>query len=80
MIICLVKGEKKVFPAIIERMEAFKEMKDTPVIISHCKCLEKAEAFKELLEKEYGYTQVEITECRGLTTYYCMPGGFIVAF
>jgi fatty acid-binding protein DegV len=47
--------------------------------IAHCKCYEKAAAFKDELMKVLRVKDVIITEVSGLISIYANRGGFVVS-
>ncbi|MEG3007587.1 MAG: DegV family protein, partial [Oscillospiraceae bacterium] len=72
-------GAQKTYSAMIEIMCARKNLSGLPVVIHHCLCNESVEELKVLLAKQ-GCTDVTVFECRGITTYYAMPGGIIISY
>ena len=54
--------------------------KDTPIVITHCHNTEDAEALKDLIEKQFGFTNIKIMPMRGLATFYANEKGLILAY
>jgi len=51
------------------------------LVISHCNCLERAEALKnDILEKCEAIKNVILVQTNGLSTVYANVGGIVVAF
>ena len=74
------RGEVKTFQAIVEQMKKSKNCRGAEVIVSHCENLVGAVRLKEHILKELPVRSVEIRSCRGLTGYYAMEGGLILAY
>ena len=74
------RGEVKTYQAIVEQMQKSKNCRGAEVIVSHCENLVGAVRLKELILKELPVRSVEIRSCRGLTGYYAMEGGLILAY
>lgn len=73
-----VRGKKKTHRAMVEYAQGEKDLTDLPVIISHCENPEDAADLAEAFSEKGA--DVEIIPCRGLTSFYAMQGGLIVAF
>ena len=74
------RGENKTYQAIVEEMRKNRNCRGAEVIVSHCENLVGAVRLKEHILKELPVRSVEIRACRGLTGYYAMEGGLIVAY
>ena len=74
------RGEVKTYQAIVEQMKKSKNCRGAEVIVSHCENLVGAVRLKEHILKELPVRSVEIRSCRGLTGYYAMEGGLILAY
>lgn len=74
------KGEAKTFRGILELMAESKDCTGASVVISNCENLSGALKLKQLILAELPVADVTILPCRGLTTYYAMEKGLIVAF
>ena len=74
------RGEVKTYHAIVEQMKKSKNCRGAEVIVSHCENLVGAVRLKEHILKELPVRGVEIRSCRGLTGYYAMEGGLILAY
>ena len=74
------RGEVKTYQAIVEQMQKSKNCRGAEVIVSHCENLVGAVRLKEQILKELPVRSVEIRSCRGLTGYYAMEGGLILAY
>jgi DegV family protein with EDD domain len=74
------RGEAKTFAAIVEFMQQSKECAGAHVCLSHCENLEGALRLKELILQKLPVAEVTILACRGLTSFYAMPGGLILGY
>lgn len=74
------RGEKNAIDAMIEIMQEKKEMKNSNVVISHCKNEEGASYMKKMLKEKLNVAKVRIIECKGLTSFYTMEKGLIVGY
>lgn len=57
-----------------------KNMENKKCIISHCKSKEDAEKLKLMIESQYNFKEVMISEMRGLCSFYALENGIIVSF
>ena len=48
--------------------------------ISHCLCRERAEYLRMLARKNCNFSEILITETRGISTFYANSGGIIAAY
>lgn len=73
------RGEKKALAAVVQIM---KQMGHSggKVRISHCLNETAARTLKELIQKEFQNSQLEIYPSRGLCTYYAERGGLLIGF
>ena len=74
------RGEAAMLRKMIERMQSFKSLEGLRVIIDHNDCLDVVLKLKEMIEGAAKVKDVRITPTRGLCSYYCDEGGFIVSF
>lgn len=74
------RGEEKAISAIVDIMNATKDMTDKPVIISHCRNLTGAKNLKALIEQKCKTGDITILECKALTSFYTMETGIIVGY
>lgn len=56
------------------------DTKNRKCIISYCKSKDDAEQLKQMIEKEYKFKEIIITEMRGLCSFYALENGIIVSF
>lgn len=73
------RGEEKALKTIVSRLVDL-EYKGGKVKISHCFNEAAAKRLKELIAEEMPKAKVEITECRGLCSFYAEKGGMLVGF
>jgi DegV family protein with EDD domain len=52
---------------------------DMPIVISHCKNPDTAEALKKELVEKYGLKNVEVRQMRGLASFYANDQGILIA-
>ena len=52
----------------------------TALCISHCLCRERAEYLRMLAQKHCDFSEVLITETRGISTFYANRGGIVAAY
>ena len=76
------RGERAAIEAMIAFMEAKKPMKGRPIIITHCNNPVGAMTAKLMMSEHFGTDPelITIMDCRGLTTFYTMQNGLIVAY
>ena len=48
--------------------------------ISHCLCRERAEMLAMLVKKSCDFSDVIITDTRGISSFYANSGGIVVAY
>lgn len=72
-------GEIKALHSVIEQLKAHGLNKGR-VIISHCLNPRAAEALKAELIARFGELRVEISECRGLCSFYAEKGGLLIGY
>lgn len=75
-----IRGEKKVYKAIVERMAEKVNLAERRVYIHHCNNLEGATKIKELLLELAPTCEIHILPTRGLTSYYAERGGLIISY
>ncbi len=73
------RGEARSLVKLVENMRAA-GLVAGQVRIAHCQNASGAEALKALLQKEMPAATVEISELRGLCSYYAETGGILVGF
>ena len=75
-----VRGSKKVYQAMVNRIKSEKDISELVIYIDHCCNIEGANAVKDLILAESSSAKVIIKECKGLTSFYAQPGGIIVSY
>ncbi|WP_278287223.1 DegV family protein [Cellulosilyticum ruminicola] len=75
-----IRGEKKVYKAIVTKMQEQVNLAERRVYIHHCHNLDGATKIKELLLEAVPACEVNILPTRGLTSYYAEEGGLIISF
>ncbi len=73
------KGEKNAVKEMVEFAKNNRKLDDS-IVITHCNNLEGALFLKEKIIEEINPKAIEILECRGLTTFYTMEKGLLLAF
>lgn len=73
------RGELKALQSVIKQLKAHGLNKGR-VIISHCFNLRAAEELKAELIARFGELRVEISECRGLCSFYAEKGGLLIGY
>ncbi len=77
------RGTKKALKDLIAAIgERGKEvnLEERILYISHCNAPQKAIKVKEMAEKAYAFSKIEIFETNGLSTVYAGDGGIVIAF
>ena len=75
------RGFKIAYSKLVDSIfEVERDLNNCPMYISHCNNLEGALKVKELIEAKGKNNKVYMTTCKGLTTFYAMEKGIIVAF
>lgn len=74
------KGESRTIKAMLDYMRQQKDCQDAEVVISHCANLDGAQRLKEKIQQQLPVRSVTTLACRGLTSFYAMEKGLIVAF
>jgi DegV family protein with EDD domain len=74
------RGELKTYQSIVRLMRESKDCTGAEVVLSHCENLSGAMRLKEMILQELPVKNVTILSCRGLTTYYAMKNGLIIAY
>jgi DegV family protein with EDD domain len=74
------RGEEAMLRKMLDRMQKFKNLDGIRVIIDHNNCLDVVLKLKAMIESVAQVKDVRITPTRGLCSYYCDEGGFIVSF
>ncbi len=81
--ICMLdqaRGINKALDRMVQKiMEKVGDAKDLTIAISHCNCLERAQALKEKIEATGRFKEVILVNTRGCSTMYANQGGIIVA-
>ncbi len=75
-----IRGEKKIYKAIVEKMLEKVNIAERRVYIHHCNNLEGANKIKELLLEICATCEIHILPTRGLTSYYAERGGLIISY
>lgn len=74
------RGDANTYKYIVNQMAGLKELKDLPIVITHCQNADGAHKIKNLLKDLYGAVNVRILETRGLCSFYANVGGIIVSY
>lgn len=73
------RGMKKALAKMADSlMENLKDSKEKILAISHCNCRERAEAFREIMQKRAEFLDVIILDTAGISSMYANDGGIIV--
>ena len=73
------RGEAKALPAIVEQMKTLGFV-GGKVKIAHCLNPEAADRLKSLISAQFAESEIEITPCRGLCSFYAKRGGLLIGF
>lgn len=73
------RGEKRALATILDEMKK-NGFVGGKVCIDHCLNLGAAMALKELIQKEFPESRVDIGTCMGLCSYYAEQGGLLIGF
>lgn len=73
------RGERKALTAIVQHMEEIGH-RCGKVRISHCLNESAAQKLKELIQKRFAESKIEIHPSRGLCTFYAEMGGLLIGF
>lgn len=74
------RGEKATLRHLVDLMKKEKDLKNLPIVITHCHNEEAANYIKTLLEQENNNNQITIYQCKALTSFYTMEKGILVGF
>ena len=74
------RGEAKTFRGITAYMKNSKDCTGAQVVVSHCENVVGAARLKEQILADLPVKSVDIVACRGLTSFYAMEKGLIVAY
>ena len=75
-----IRGEKKVFKALVDKIVEQVNLAERQVRIHHCNNLEGATKIQELLKAVCPTCDIKILPTRGLTSYYAERGGLIISY
>lgn len=73
------RGEAKSLETILSHLKAF-GLSEGKVRIAHCKNPAAAAQLKQMILSALPKVKVDITECRGLCSYYAEKGGLLVGY
>lgn len=73
------RGEKKALDSILSEMIAH-GFSGAKVHISHCFNLESANELKQLILRKFPGSDIQISKCGGLCSYYAEIGGLLIGF
>lgn len=73
------RGQKAAYATLVELMVEHKSLDNCTIYISHCDNAEAAQTIKEMIVKQNNTVKVMIRECKGLTAFYTMKKGVIIA-
>ncbi len=74
------RGQRKAIERMVSLMGTFKEMKNLPVVITHCNNPLGAQQLGDAVASRYGTTDITIMPTRCLTTYYAGDQALIICF
>lgn len=76
------RGENRAIERMVALMGRYKDMTDTPVVITHCNNPSAAKAAGDLIKSTYGTKDSDITvlECACLTSFYAGEKGLLLCF
>lgn len=74
------RGEDRAMDSIVEFMGETKDMKDLPVVISHCNNETGAKKLADLIKTRLLTSDITILTCKALTTFYAMEKGLLIGF
>lgn len=76
-----VRGYNRAFNRFVDIIgEAGDKFDDKILGIAHCNCPDRAQKFKEEVEKKYNFKDIIIVEMAGLSSTYADDGGLVIAF
>jgi len=80
-----IKEKIRTIHGVLKRLVAnirvvCKNTSDRVLIISHTKCKETAELLKTMIQENYDFKEIIISENRGLCAFYSLEGGIICSF
>ncbi|WP_282708571.1 DegV family protein [Ligilactobacillus sp. Marseille-Q7487] len=73
------RGEKKTLAMLVEKLTEF-GFKGGKVVLAHCQNQAGATKLQEMILEVYPTSQITITKCRGLCSYYAEQGGLMIGF
>ncbi|MEG2144989.1 MAG: DegV family protein, partial [Oscillospiraceae bacterium] len=73
-------GTKHVFEFMAEKIASKGDISNLPIVISHCKNETGVGMLVDILKEKYHATNISVLLCRGVTSFYAMPGGILVAY
>ena len=74
------RGEAKTYKGITSLMSRSKDCSGAEVVIPHCENMTGAGKLREQILADLPVKSVEIISCRGLTSFYAMEKGLIIAY
>ncbi len=74
------RGERSAIEAMISIIKSEKAMKGLPVVVSHCNNPVGARLTAMLIKEQLDTDDITVVDCRGLTTFYTMQNGLIIAY
>lgn len=74
------RGEEKTLKTMVSLIMEKIAPNNPPILISHCKNENGAQRLKTMLLEKCANAQISIRPCKGLTTFYSMNGGILVAY
>ncbi|MEC9488314.1 MAG: DegV family protein [Halanaerobium sp.] len=76
-----VRGSKRAFNKLLETIGEYgSDFEDRVLGIAHCNALEKAERFKEEVERMYNFKEIVITKMGPTIATYADIGGLLISF
>ena len=76
-----VRGYNRAFNRMVDLVgETGEKLEDKILGIAHCNCPDRAEKFKEEVEKKYNFKDIVIVNMSGLSSTYADDGGLVIAF
>ncbi|MDD4370556.1 MAG: DegV family protein [Anaerostipes sp.] len=77
------RGTKKALSKLVDAIAedyAARDLSDRILAVAHCNCKQRAEAFKDMLEKKIKAKEIIIIDTKGVSSLYACDGGIIVSY
>ncbi|MFV0479274.1 MAG: DegV family protein [Anaerorhabdus sp.] len=74
------RGHKTTYNTMVDMMKEKKDLSHATIQIHHCNNEKDSSYIREKIMAEYPNAKINIVPCKGLTTFYAMDGGILIAY